>query len=180
MRTENAPMTITYTAHHANEETHAYPLLGMPSAEPGKPRRRSALFWTIGSSLASAAGFLCIMLYEQYDRNLTELRNDLKHFNEVSGEQVKRDEMRNRFTSMWNIIKDMQTASQETGKETHRLKADILTKETRLAQLEQQLKSADDDRKELNREVLRLRERLASVEGRVSSFSPVIPSTTGK
>jgi uncharacterized protein YlxW (UPF0749 family) len=180
MRTETLPMTITYTAHHANEESPAPPLFCPTSAESAKPRRHRALFWTIGSSLLSAVGFLGIMMYEQYDRNLTELRNDLKHFNEVSGEQVKREEMRNRFTSMWTIIKEMQATGQENSKETQLLKGDGIAKETRLTQLEQQLKTADEDRKELNREMLRLRERLAAMEGRVSTLTAPALGSAGK
>ena len=53
-----------------------------------------------GPEVTSAKlGFIALTLYQQYNDSLTELRNNLKHFHLTSGENVKREEMRSRFSS---------------------------------------------------------------------------------
>src|SRR6516165_5262271 len=54
------------------------------SASPQKKNRLS-LFWKIsGGTILSVSGFVAMLLFEQYNNSLAELRNDLKHFNETS------------------------------------------------------------------------------------------------
>src|SRR5262249_42502583 len=75
----------------------SYPSPGGGSGHAGGPwfknRGRGPLLWGMGGTLLSALGFIGLAMFEQYNGMLTELRNDLKHFNEVSAEFVKKESM---------------------------------------------------------------------------------------
>jgi cell division protein FtsB len=134
-----------------------------PEGPPPKKERRFSLWWGIsGGTILSAVGFVALALFEQYNDGLTELRNDLKHFHMTCGDLVKKDSMQNFRHHLWATIKELQTATQ-VAKE----------REGRIVQLEKELKNDHEDRKELNHEVLRLRERLASVEGQQAALHPL-------
>jgi hypothetical protein len=121
----------------------------------------SRILWGLsGGTAISIVGFVALTLYQQYNDGLTELRNDLKHFNETCGDTVKREELHNRMNHLHTILKDLYT----TGAERH----------TRFEVLEQQFKASEEDRKELSREVQHLRERLAAAEARQTA---PVPST---
>jgi hypothetical protein len=87
-------------------------------------------------------------LFEQYNGMVIELRNDLKHFNETSSEYVKRD----RFTKVIDTLKE----------QSKELQASSFAR----AQLEHELRANEKAREETARELQRVRERLAFVEGR--------------
>src|SRR5581483_8167626 len=75
-----------------------------------KGKRRGTLLWGIsGGTILSALGFVGLALFEQYNSSLTELRNDLKHFNEISGELVKKDELERYRDRLKDVYKEMQT-----------------------------------------------------------------------
>jgi hypothetical protein len=113
-----------------------------------KRTRRAAILWGIGSTVLSGIGLIAFALFEQYNGMLTELRNDLKHFNETSSEYVKRD----RFTKVIDMLKE----------QSKELQASSFAR----AQLEQELRTNEKAREETARELQRMRERLAFVEGR--------------
>jgi hypothetical protein len=124
-------------------------------APPAAPRRRSVLLLAIlGSVVLIAFGWVVVVLFEQYSASLTELQTDLKHFNEISAELVKKDALRR--------MRDRVT---ECSKELHQSTA------ARLA-LEKEVTASEKSRKALAREINRLRERLASVEGHQVGLSP--------
>jgi septal ring factor EnvC (AmiA/AmiB activator) len=121
-------------------------------------RRRLTLVWGIAGSLLSAAGFVVLSLFEQYNDSLNELRRDLKHFNESSADLVKKDSLQKLRDKVKECMLELRDSS------VQRL------------QLERELHESEAERKELNRELQMLRERLASVEGRQSA----LPFVTAK
>lgn len=110
-------------------------------------RKRRALLWGVGSTLLSAVGLIGLALFEQYNGMLSELRSDLKHFNETSSEYVKKDQ----FQRCWEHMK-------ETSKEVNACNAARTL-------LEHELKASEKAREDLGRELQRVRERLAYLEG---------------
>jgi hypothetical protein len=120
-----------------------------PAAHPGGKRRgRTALLVGLGSTILSVLGFGALTLFEQYNSLVSEMRSDLKHFNETIGEYVKRDSFQ-RFRDQ----------AKERFKELE---------ESRVAKyrLEEELKAGEKARIETAEELRRLRERLAYLEGR--------------
>jgi hypothetical protein len=127
------------------------------TAAAGKGEERISLFWRIfGGTLLSIAALVVVTVYQQFSNSLFELRNDMIHLNEARADLIKKDDFNNRLTSVWNSMKDLQTATTAvTG----------LRERTLL--LEQQLKEAEAERKELAREVQHLRDRVAATEGQL-------------
>jgi len=108
------------------------------------------MIWGVGSTVLSVLGFLAWGLFEQYNSSLAELRADLKHFNEVSSTFVKRDTL-TRFRDQHKTqFAEMQSMSASN------------------KQLDAELKASEKAREETSRELIRIRERLAFVEGRQS------------
>lgn len=127
---------------------------------------RHSLLWRISAgTLLSIGGMVLITIYQNLNGGLNEVRNDLKHLTVTSGDQVKKDELHNRITPLWTTIKELQ-AAKEAG----------AVRDGRMTYLEQQLKAGDEERRELVRQLQRLRERLATVEGRQAITPPVDPS----
>jgi septal ring factor EnvC (AmiA/AmiB activator) len=113
----------------------------------GQGRKRRAIIWGITSTVLSAIGLIGLALFEQYNGMLGELRSDLRHFNETSGEYVKKDKLQ----KCWDTMK-------ECSREMNALSA---SKE----QLERELTASLRAREEMSREMQRMRERLAYLEG---------------
>ena len=108
------------------------------------------MVWGVASTVLSVLGYLAWGLFEQYNSSLAELRADLKHFNEASSTFVKRDTM-TRFREQAKAqFAEMQSVSASN------------------RHLEAELKVSERAREETSRELIRLRERLAFVEGRQS------------
>ena len=121
-----------------------------PGAHPGRKRRgRTALLVGLGSTILSVLGFGALTLFEQYNSLVSEMRSDLKHFNETSSEFVRRDSFqRFRDQVKERVFKELPEAN--------------LTK----YRLEEELKASEKARIETAEELRRLRERLAYLEGR--------------
>ena len=134
---------------------------GSATAAVGKGEDRISLFWRIfGGTLLSIAALVVVTVYQQFSNSLFELRSDMIRLNESRADLLKKDEFNTRMTSVWSSMKDLQTA--ETA---------LTGLRERSALLEQQFKAAEDERKELTRQLQQLRERLAVVEGRVKAKS---------
>jgi hypothetical protein len=118
-----------------------------PVRSPLASARRRNLLLGIGGTALSVVGFLAMILFEQYTGLMSELRNDLKHFNETSSEYVKRESFQKCKEQVRECLKELQASSIARG------------------QLEQELRTSEKVREELARELQRLRERLAYVEG---------------
>lgn len=133
---------------YVHEEAHDR----APSPHPTSPlgKGRAAMLWGIASTVLSVFGFLAWGLFDQYNSSVAELRRDLKHFNEVSCSFVQRDTM---------------TRFREQAKAQY-VEMQAVTASNR--HLEGELKVSERAREETSRELIRLRERLAFVEGRQS------------
>ena len=135
--------------------------------EASRPRRGffSTLLWSLsGGTALSIVGFIVLTLYQQYNDSLTELRNDLKHFHMTCGDLVKKDDVRNRMNQMWTSVKE--------------LSGDNTDRKTRLALLEHQLKSSEEERRELGREVQRSASAWPASRGARAPCRPPTPPTT--
>ena len=127
---------------YVHEEPHAH------HAPHGKSR--AAMIWGVGSTVLSVLGFLAWGLFEQYNGSLSELRADLKHFNEASSTFVKKDSMtrlREQFKTQFGEMQAMAASNK---------------------QLDAELKASERAREAMAQELIRMRERLAFVEGRQS------------
>jgi hypothetical protein len=116
------------------------------------------LFWGIsGGTVLSILGWVGLLLFEQYSASLGELRSDLKHFNEISGELVKKESLRKIVDKVIECTQELQAA---------RSSRDAL---------ERELKASERSRRAQATELHRLRERLASVEGRQAAMPLLVP-----
>ena len=140
-------------------------LNGQRPAEPapGKDEERLSLFWRVfGGTLLSIAALVLVTLYQQFTSSINDLRHDIARLNEADANLVKKDEFNARTSSLWNGLTDAKSAN--TGLAAVREKQSLH---------EQQLKQADDERKELLRTVQALRERVAALEARQGGATPV-------
>ncbi|HBI41494.1 MAG TPA: hypothetical protein DDY78_01390 [Planctomycetales bacterium] len=95
---------------------------------------------------------LGLTVYQQFSSNLSDLRASINHLNDTHADMAKKDDLNTKSTAMWATIKDVT--------------AEGANLKTRTTLLESQLQKADEDRRELNREVRSLRERLHALEYR--------------
>src|SRR5262249_34385196 len=82
---------------------------------PARSGRRAALWWSLGGTLLSGLGFIALMLFEQYNASLAELRNDLKHFHECRAELVSKESFRKMRDHLKDCFKELHAAV--TGRE---------------------------------------------------------------
>jgi hypothetical protein len=126
---------------------------------PARGDDRLPLFWRVfGGTLLSIAALVVVTVYQQFSNSLFELRNDMIHLNEARADLLKKDDFNTRLTSVWNSIKDLQTAQ-----------ATVTGLRERAALLEQHLKDAETDRKEMTHKMDQLRDRIAVLEGQLKS-----------
>jgi hypothetical protein len=128
-----------------------------PASHPSKGKGRLALLWGIGGSVLSAVGLVALTIFQLYNDSLNELRRDLKHFNEASADLVKKESL-DRFRG-------------KVAECSQRVHATAAAR----AQVERDLLASEGQRKALESELQRLRERLAAVEGRQAATPVVIP-----
>jgi hypothetical protein len=148
--------------HQAQERPAEQSQLINPTASP-RSKGRLGLVWGISGTVLSALGFLAVTLYQQYNDSLSELRRDLNHFHEASAELVKKESLRKCREKLIECLKELrESAAMRT-------------------QVERDLHASQEERKETVRELQRVRERLAAVEGRQSAMTIVLPqgSSTG-
>jgi hypothetical protein len=142
-----------------------------------RSRRLSTLLWGIsGGTILSAVGFVALALFEQYNDSINELQRDLKHFNEVSADHVKKEDLRHRMSNVMEALKVLHATDANLTKELHGANLAATARDARLIQLEQEMKRMEDERRDLVKELQRLRERLAMVEGRQAAISSTLPS----
>lgn len=153
---EVMPVTFVGSEHHSAEERRR---LGLRMPKRRKRSPGMSIFWGIsGGSLIGAVGFVLLTLYQQYDNSVTELERDLKHFNESCAGLIRKEDFSNRTKSQWEAIQKLDKALSE--------------KSERISVLEHEVKTHIEQDRELAREVQRLRERLAAVEGKQSMMIP--------
>jgi hypothetical protein len=127
-------------------------------AEPAPPKgeERLSLFWRVfGGTLLSIAALVVVTLYQQFTGGLNDLRHDIVRLNEAQADLVKKEEFNGRTATLWNGLNEAKGAN-----------AGVAAVREKQALHDQQLKQAEDERKELLRAVQALRERVAKLEGR--------------
>ena len=137
--------------------SHACPACGAPTDRPAASGKRAALWWGLSGTLLSCVGWIALMLFEQYNASLAELRNDLKHFHEARAELVNKENMRKLYDHFKDSLKELQ--------------ASAAAREA----LQRQLQDSDKGRRVMARELQRMRERLAGVEGRQAATTVAVP-----
>jgi DNA repair exonuclease SbcCD ATPase subunit len=160
------------------------------SGSAGAPAKREdgpSAFWKVfGGTLLSIAALVAITLCQHFNARLnelqaesnyqnTDLRKELSRLGEAQAGLLKKDEFNNRLKSVWDSLKDLREESaalaalkERAGATEQQLRAaEAERKELQrdVQQLREQ-RAADQERRELIRELQALRERLAVVEGR--------------
>jgi hypothetical protein len=137
-----------------------------------KAEERLPVLWRVfGATLLSIAALVVITLCQHFSGSLNELRaelghlgadlhKDVAHLTESQGHLVEKEEFSTRLSSVWNSLKDLQALSATVAA----LREKELVREEQLRQ--------QDEHKELIRELQRLRERLALLEGRQEAAAP--------
>jgi len=131
---------------------------GGPSP-PNLPKGKRRLLWGLGGTLLSGLGFIALALFEQYNGMLSELRGDLKHFNETSSEYVKKDNLQRLREHTRQMIQEMHASTAAR------------------ARVEMELQASEKARDQMASELQRMRERLAYLEGR-QTMTPALSSVT--
>ncbi|HEY1859731.1 MAG TPA: hypothetical protein VGG61_05230 [Gemmataceae bacterium] len=135
----------------------------------GKGDERISLFWRIfGGTILSLVGLVVITAYQQLSSSINELRAELARQSEARSDLVKKDELNTRAASVWSSIKDLQTATNG-----------LSGVREREAIMEQCMKTAQDERKEMAKEIQLLRERVAALESKRGAPSSVPPNGEG-
>jgi hypothetical protein len=120
-----------------------------------KTEEKISIFWRVfGGTILSITALSVISAYNSLAAGIHEVRLDVGDLRKASGDYVKKDEFNNRTTTIWNCIRDAEAVAPT-----------VTVLNNKAAALENQLVAADHERKELCRELLLLRERLAKLEG---------------
>lgn len=128
---------------------------GVFHSSGGKSEDKLSLFWRVfGGTLISIAGLVAVTVYQQFNNNMNEIRNEITQINATHADFIKKDEFNTRSNLIWNSLKEMHTASTQ-----------VSALQERSHLLEQQLKVAEEERRNLTKKVSELSERLAGVEG---------------
>ncbi len=145
-----------------NVPLHVCQACGSSAGRPSGAGKRTALWWGVAGTLLSGVGWIALMLFEQYNAGLAELRNDLKSFHEARADLVKKESLRKLYERFQDYIKEIQAST--TAREA----------------LERQLRASEKNRRVLARDLQRIRERLASVEGRQAATPVAVPLGSGE
>ncbi len=128
-----------------------------PAREAGKGGAWLSPFWRIfGATLLSIAALVTITVVQQFASILTEVRQDLNRLYESRGELARKDEV-------GAARKDVEAAA-----------SGLAALRERSLLLEQQLRAAGEERKQLARELQELREWRAEVAGRRGRLAPPV------
>jgi hypothetical protein len=123
------------------------------AAERGE--ERVSLFWRIfGGTILSIVALAVVTLYQQLAGGLTDVRHELES-------RAKKDEFNDHRNKIWERLRDMEIKEEQ---------ADEAIRE-RCVRLEQQLRDAEDVRKEMGQELKWLRETtIASLKERAAQI----------
>jgi septal ring factor EnvC (AmiA/AmiB activator) len=126
-----------------------------PASANNKNEEKVSFFWRVfGGSLVSVFALVLLQAYQSLTGNIHELRSDQNRMREAAADFIKKDELSNRTTQLWNRLQELQNVS-----------AQLSLTANKLGVVEQQLTTAESERKELVKELTALRERLAKLEG---------------
>jgi hypothetical protein len=137
------------------------------SEEPEQKGGGISTFWKVfGGTLLSIAALAIITLCQHFNGRLNALQTDIEYQTndlrkelgrlcETQTDLLKKDEFGTRLKTVWDELKDLRDSA-----------ASLAVLKERAALTEQQLRVADEERKELLREVRQLRERRAADDER--------------
>ena len=132
---------------------------GAQPPAPPKGEERISLFWRVfGGTILSILALVSITIYQSFAASLNDLRNSITHLNETHANMVTKDDLSTKSTALWAASKDVTAQTSDL--------------KTRTALLESQLRSADEDRRELNHEILSLREQMQALQLRQTDAGP--------
>ena len=118
---------------------------------PSKSEERIPLFWRLfGGTLLSIVALICLTVYNQFTSSISDLRREIVQLQDGRVDLIKKDELNGQLTKLWNGFKELQVASSSLGTLNERLR---LMEQ----QIEKQLKTGEEDRKELRGKLEELR-----------------------
>jgi hypothetical protein len=137
-----------------------------PAKDGERAEEKISVFWRVfGGTILSITALMVLNAYQSLTKDIHDVRTDVGHLRETNGEFIRKDEFNNRTTKMWDSIRETQAVDS---------KATVLA--SRLSAQEAQLAAAEHERKEMLRELLHLRERLAKLEGLQEAKPTVKPA----
>lgn len=164
-RTENSAFTDSERHLILAAETLRAGDTSSKTDKPEKGEEKISIFWRVfGGTILSISALVALNAYQSLANNIHDVRSDVGRLRENSGDFIKKDEFNNRTNSLWTGLRDAQAVS-----------ASVSVLSNKQTSLETQLAAAEQERRELNRELLQLRERLAKLEGQHEA-KPVIKS----
>jgi hypothetical protein len=139
-----------------------------------------SLFWRVfGGTILSIAALVAITAYQSQSNSIHDLRMDLSRANEARAELVKKDEYTAARGKIWDKIQEVQKdlsqidqlktrigGFDEQSKSVQAILQSVAALQEKSLLRDQQAKQADEERKELAKEIQALRERLAKIEAR--------------
>ena len=135
--------------------------LAHPPLEPeNKGEEKLSLFWRIfGGTLMSIAAMAAVTVYQQTSSSLSELRAGQTRLQESNGDLAKKDDLKQETAALWGAVKEGGGAPAMAA---------------RTAELENKVRTLEQERKDFCIRLVNLSERLANLEGR-TSIRPVRP-----
>jgi hypothetical protein len=164
--------------------------------DSGKEETKIPLFWRVfGGTVLSITALIVMTAYQslsgniadlgkQMDRLDVDMRKEMSRLAELQGDLVRKDECEVRFKGVWTTLNDIKEdrkgvievkqrcaslldQQRDWVKQRGKVQSDL--------QEVREYRAAAQQRAELRDELVRLRERLASVEGRhMPAFQPVM------
>jgi hypothetical protein len=178
-----------------------------PADPPRKDDEKISLFWRVfGGTIFSIVALVVITLYNQLTGSINELRAELNKVNEARADLVKKEEFNARSTTMWNRVQELQgihvvntTLKAELERQAEKVTGLLAENRDQKIQIEKlrldltdltnvannrkdsrdrQMTQLEAERKEQQKLVQDLRERLAKLEGqqdRKPAKPPMLP-----
>ena len=173
-----------------------------PKSESGKTGdERISLFWRIfGGTILSIVALVVITAYQSISTSIHDLRTDIMHVNEARAELIKKEEFTAMISKVWDHFQEMQKDQQTAlapvaqmhqrvdkleeenravtadRKELQKWQQAVAGLQEKAVLRDQQLQQAQEEHKELVKEIQALRERIAKLE---ATHPEVKASTTG-
>ncbi|MFO0808319.1 MAG: hypothetical protein U0746_06825 [Gemmataceae bacterium] len=162
-RTNRSDSQSNFTASERNLILAAETMRASESPQAPIPMERTeeriSLFWRVfGGTILSITALIVINAYQSLGANIHELRSDLSRLRESAGDFIKKDDFNARHATMWTSLREAQ-----------QLSAPITALTGKVVALEQQIATAEVERRELIKELQAFRERLAKLEGKTES-----------
>jgi hypothetical protein len=130
-----------------------------------KADERISVFWRVfGGTILSITALMVINAYQTLANGIHEVRTDVGRLRETSANYTQKDEFNTRTTKLWEGVR----AGESVG-------ASVTVLTSKVTTLEGQLAAAEHERREMCRELLALRERLAKLEGQ-QEIKPAVKS----